>query len=147
MASTFYSVEVARGDVPRAVTPGVYSVFGTYELAAALVINDVVQMVKVPLGARVLSVTLFTDDLDTNTTPAIVLDVGDDGVTDRFIDGAICGQAGGMAFSLEGSYKNAAGFGYTYTANNTIDVLVQVAPATGAATGTISVIVMLSIDN
>ena len=40
MSSTFYSVEVTRGDVPRAVTPGVYSVYGHYTLAGTSLIIE-----------------------------------------------------------------------------------------------------------
>ena len=68
MASLFYSVEVTRGDTPRACTPGVYSVYGHYTLAGtSLVINDVIQMVSVPLGARVIDVILDIDDVDTGS--------------------------------------------------------------------------------
>ena len=111
---------------------------GTYEITAALALNDVIEMVKVPENATVTRVILGTDDLDTGGSPAIVLDVGDDGDTDRFVDGATVGQAGGIT-----DYSNMAmtGFGYTYTADNTIDVLVQVAPATGATTGTVTLVV------
>lgn len=112
------------------------TVFGTYTLSAALALNDVIQMVKVPLGAKIVGMTLAVTDLDTGGSPAIVLDVGDDGDTDRFIDGSTIGQAGGATNDILFS-----GYGYTYTADNTIDVLVQVAPATGATSGTIKLAV------
>jgi hypothetical protein len=117
-------------------------VVAEYEITAALALNDVVQMVKVPAGAIVSNVVLATDDLDTNGTPAIVLDVGDGGDTDRYIDGSTVGQAGGITDS---SNLAIDGIGYTYSVEDTIDVLVQVAPATGATSGTIKLIVYYTI--
>ena len=117
-------------------------VVAEYEITAALALNDVVQMVKVPAGAIVSNVVLATDDLDTDGTPAIVLDVGDGGDTDRYIDGSTVGQAGGITDS---SNLAIDGIGYTYSVEDTIDVLVQVAPATGATSGTIKLIVSYTI--
>lgn len=103
-------------------------VFASYTFAAAPAVNDVVEMVPVPAGATITGITVGATDLDTNGSPAIVLDVGDGSDVDRFIDGATVGQAGGSssAFAVNG-------FGYTYSANDTIDVLVATGPATGAA--------------
>ena len=134
MASTFKSNLVKSN---RRAGVGVGSqeivIFATYSVTAALVVNDVIQMVPVPAGATITGVTLGSTDLDTGGSAAIVLDVGDGGGTDRFIDGATVGQAGGSTATLA-----VAGFGYTYAAADTIDVLVQVAPTTGATSGTIS---------
>lgn len=118
-------------------------VFSTYELTAALAANDVIEMVRVPRGAVVTGVVLSTDDLDTNGTPTIVLDVGDGSDTDRFIDGATVGQAGG---TTDASNLAIAGIGYEYSAEDTIDVLVQAGPATGATSGTISLVVYYTLD-
>lgn len=52
MASTLTSSQVAAGIQPRYEHGGVtITVKAKYTLTAALVINDVIQMVKVPLGA------------------------------------------------------------------------------------------------
>ena len=108
-----------------------HTAYATYEIGAALVVNDVIQMLKVPANARITGCVLKTDDLDTDGTPAIVLDVGDTGDTDRLIDGATVGQAGGTSSALVSS----TGQFYQYTAETMISVLVQVAPATGATSG------------
>lgn len=113
------------------------SVYKEYTFLAAPALNDVVQMVKVPSGAIVTNVVLGADDLDTNGTPLIVLDVGDGSDTDRFIDGATSAQAGGTSAALAGT---AGSFGYQYSADDTVDILVQVAPATGAV-GTVRLLV------
>lgn len=102
-------------------------VFASYTFASAPAVNDVVEMVSVPAGATITGITLGSTDMDTNVTPTLVLDVGDGDDTDRFIDGATIGQAGGASSAFA-----VAGFGYTYTANDTIDVLIQAGPATGA---------------
>ena len=138
--ATFTADEALSTEQPKTggLAGNCKTVVGTYEITAALALNDVIQMVHVPDGATVVSTVLGTDDLDTNGSPTIVLDVGDDGDTDRFVDGATVGQAGGIT---DTSDMAMTGFGYTYTADNTIDVLVQAAPATGATSGTITLAV------
>lgn len=110
-----------------------------YTLTAALALNDVIQMIPVAAGERVVDLQLISEDLDTNGTPAIVLDVGDGDDTDRYIDGSTIGQTGGMARLGQGVATDAAAIAINrlYAAADTIDVLVQAAPATGATTGTI----------
>lgn len=116
---------------------GLTSVHGTYEITAntQTQLADVFQMVKVPKGARIVNVILGTDDIDTGT--ALVLDVGDGTVTDRFIDGATIGQTGGVAYLNE-----VDGIGYVYTADDTIDVICQVAAQTPVTSGTINLTVV-----
>ena len=116
--------------------------YATYEVSTAeLQLADVIQMVPVASGAIILEVILAVDDLDTATSQAVVLDVGDGSDTDRFIDGSTAGQGGGVT-----RLNSAAGLMYKYTADDTIDVLVQVAPGTAAA-GTISLAVCMSFAN
>jgi len=141
MASTYTSASVAS-TVPYREHLGLSYVHATYELTAALVINDVIQMVKIPAGATVHEVQLSCDDLDTSGTPACVLAVGDGSDVDRFITASDIGQAGGFA-----RMNNIAGVGYEYTADDTIDVKVTTAPATSAETGTINLFVLYSTGN
>lgn len=145
MASTFKSVEVTRGDF-RYNEKGVYALYGTYEFAAALVINDVIQMVNIKSGTKVLHVMLFVDALDSGTS--VILDVGDDGDTNRFIKDAVIGRssAAGQVDSLATTYGNSDGFAYEYTANNTIDVKVQAAPGSGTSSGTITLVALVASD-
>lgn len=114
-----------------------YTAYSSYSVTAALALNDVIEMLRVPAGARITRVTLKASDLDTGGSPAIVLDVGDTGDTDRLIDGATIGQAGGTSTSLVSS----TGQFYKYTTETVISVLVQAAPATGATTGTVELAV------
>jgi hypothetical protein len=147
MATTYKSTQVTQGDVPRAVTPGVYNSYGHYTITGSLlVINDVIQMVKVPIGARVLSIDLYTTDLDSGATPAVTLAIGDGSTTARFITASTVGQAGGYIRFPSDSATTAAGVGYQYTVNDTIDILVVAAPQTTATTFSFKMNVLFSID-
>ena len=136
MASTLTAAKVASTVQSRGGV-GLTSVHGTYELAAALVVNDVIQMVKIPKGARIVDAILGTDDLDSGGSPAIILAVGDGTTADRFITGSTVAQAGGVT-----RLSQVDGIGYVYTAEDTIDVKVTTAPATGATSGTINLTVV-----
>lgn len=135
MAETFTTSKVATTVMARGGI-GVQSVHGTYELTKALVVNDVIQMVKIPKGARIIDTILAADDLDTGS-PAIVLTVGDGTTADRFITASTVAQGSGVA-----RLGQVDGLGYVYTAEDTIDVKVTTAPATGTATGTIALTVL-----
>lgn len=109
--------------------------YASFEASTALALNDVIQAVDVFSGETVHDVIIKTDDLDTGTT--IVLDVGDGSDTDYYIDGSTVGQAGGT------DEKDANVAPKEYSADDTIDILVQAAP-TGGGTGTIEVWVYVS---
>jgi hypothetical protein len=143
MASTLTAAKVASTVQAKETNQNLVAVVSTYELAAALVVNDVIQMVKVPLGAQIVNVLLATDDIDSGGSPAIVLAVGDGTTADRYIKGSAIGQTGGVAKLGDGvtAATAADSLGYVYTADDTIDVKVTTAPATGTTTGTITLIV------
>lgn len=148
--TTYYSdlCTSANGIQTKYSVNGTVSVIGTYTVAAALVQGDVFKMVPVPKGATVIGGWLKTTDLDTGS-PALVLDVGTDDVgvpagtadPDAFIDGATVGQAGGYA-----AFNAAAGAGFVFAADGTVDVLVATGPGTGATSGTIKVCVQYTMD-
>ncbi|WP_025899053.1 hypothetical protein [Sneathiella glossodoripedis] len=70
MASTFTSTAAAAtAPVYQPMGDGVACAKATYELTAALVVDDIIQMVRLPKNAVVLDVVLVTDDLDSNGTP------------------------------------------------------------------------------
>jgi len=81
----------ARGGV------GLQSVSAVVEVSDALAAGDFVRFFRLPKGAVVLETFLDSTDLDTDGTPAIVLDLGTDETSsaDIFIDGSTIGQAGG----------------------------------------------------
>ena len=132
MATTYYSPDCRTGNnvIPRAGI-GLCSVSGAFNIATAgegggttLVIDDVIQMVKIPAGATVLDMILDCADIDAATD--LLLSVGDADSLTRFISSSTVGQAGGIVrLSVPGGSQ------YAYTADDTIDVSV-----TAAATGT-----------
>jgi len=115
-----------------------------------LVVNDVYQALNVYAGETLHAVRIKSTDIDTGGSPAIVLDVGygnSDSATastsDDIIDGSTIGQGAGSTIASVWSADDDAGTAFAegpldFTADDTIDIHVQVAPATGAA-GTITV--------
>lgn len=114
---------------------------GVYDLTAALVVNDTIDMCKLPAGMVVDDLIVSTDDLDTGGSPAVVLDIGlydDVGATSSqtaFITGTTIGQAGGVARLTNAAGRKIAPVDY----DRYIRVKVTTAPATGAASGKIKV--------
>jgi hypothetical protein len=110
-----------------------------YTLTAALAENDIIEMIPVAPGERVVDLILVSEDLDTHVSPTITFDVGDGDDVDRYIDGSTIGQTGGVARMGSGVASDAAAIAINklYTAADTIDVKVSAAVATGATTGTI----------
>jgi hypothetical protein len=79
-----------------------------YSLPTAPSEDDIIEMGVIPAGCRVVDVILDADDLDTDASPAIALDVGimsgDPGVDDdartcgaEFFSASAVAQAGGVA--------------------------------------------------
>lgn len=114
----------------------------TYAVLAALVINDVIQSPPLPKGAVVFDVMIIVSDLDTNGAPAITLDVGYGTDPDYFIAASTIGQTGGVARTS----AVTAATPLVLTQNDTIDVLVKAAPATGVA-GTITMAIQYVMQN
>lgn len=144
MASTFTSDQAASSHSTKDNMPGTNTVIGRLTTTVAPVINDIFQMVKVPKGARVTEMVLSVTDADTNVGPAIVLDVGDGGDPNRFIASSAIGQTGGTV--RLGSGITTLTHGFTYLVDDTIDILVQVAPATGVAAVTFELAVTYVTD-
>lgn len=156
MATTYVATKAGAGVQPHDFKPGSNWITSTFDIAATLdatngggaggaafVINDVVQMLKVPKGARVLEAILTVTDLDTST--GIVVAVGDGLVADRYISGQTTGQAGGTVRLGAGIATNTAA--YTYLTDDTIDVKVTTAATgTAAVTGTITLTVGFTTD-
>ncbi len=117
----------------------------SYELTKALVINDVIEMIPVYKDERVIDLRIIVDDLDTGGTPLIVFDVGDGVDVDRYIDGSILARTGGSAEYGSGitGAAPALALDFAYPADDTIDVIFGAAPATGATTGTVTVIAQI----
>lgn len=134
MASTFVADKAAAGVQPKAGID-LCVAYGTYEIAAALVANDVIKLCKIPAGATALDVVVGADDLDSATT--LVLDVGDTGDAERFIANSDLGQSAGIA-----RMAVMKGFLHKYASDDYLCVKVSTAPGSGATSGTISGYIM-----
>ncbi len=108
----------------------------TYSITAALAANDIIQSPVIQAGSVVTDVMVVVSDLDTNGTPTITLDVGYGDDPDYFIAASTVGQAGGVARA-----SAVTALPLVLAANDTIDVTVKAGPATGATTGTVTIIV------
>lgn len=145
MATTYSSSKVAA-TVPARAGIDITAAYMTYEASVALVLDDIVQLVKVPLGATVLEIVLSVDDMDGGS--ALVLDVGDGNDDDRYILGSTIGQGGGtvrLGSGITGATA-AAALNYAYTAEDTIDLHVDTAPAS-VGTGTIAIAVIYTMNS
>lgn len=119
--------------------------YGTYELGSAPSAADVIEMCKVPAGAVILGGFLRAEDLDSNATETIELDVGTAADPDALLNsGVLNGDAvtnhlpeGGILIPFQGTLANAP---LSVTAETIIQVTVTAAAATFAA-GTITVCV------
>jgi hypothetical protein len=112
---------------------------GSYLLSAPLEEGQVIPMVAVPSGARILDVTLSADDLD--NAEELVLHVGDGQMGDRYIKDTTVAQGGGVA-----RLSSQIGHGYRYKEGDTVDITVATASTAGRAAGLLRVCVMFVID-
>jgi len=112
---------------------------GSYLLSSPLQGGQIIPMVAVPGGARILDVVLSSDDLDNGA--GLALHVGDGQMGNRYLAASSVAQEGGLA-----RMSNQIGHGYRYKESDTIDVTVATAPASGRAAGLLRLSVMFVID-
>jgi len=145
MATEFQAAQA--GDGFPSITPDgandVTPIYGEYEISAALVINDTIDLVKLPAQCVGLDFTLMSDDLDT-AGPTIVLkvDVYDsvlDAIAATVIAANTVAQAGGVARMDTVQMPQLAPVDY----DRYLRVTVSTAPTTGATTGTIAGVLLL----
>ena len=137
--------------------------YGTYEVAANVEDGDIFEMCKVPGGATIVGGYFYADEMDTNATETLDLDVGwaanggsgtydsadPDGLGnlgvltgDAFAAGNVSPIVG-LMYPLSGHFAN--GDLPTFTKETTIQVEANAAAATFAA-GAISVVVFYVCD-
>ena len=73
--------------------------YGECAFSGTITTADTATICNLPLGAIVLGATIEADDLDTNGTPTITLNVGDSGSATRYFSGSTVAQAGTVAVS------------------------------------------------
>ena len=146
MASTFQSAK-AKAGIPARTGLGICSVSGSYTFLAALVDEDVIEMVKIPAGATILDWLLDIPATGLDTGTAIVFDLGDGASTGRFATGCVQGRSSAGALVRPGSTGSVVGATqYQYTAEDTIDFHVTTAPTTGVAEGILKLTVFYTMD-
>lgn len=126
--------------------------YGTIEVTANPVASDVYQMCRVPAGATVLGGRIYSDDIDTNATETLDLDVGwaangtDAADPDGFGNLGVLGTDTVAGIKPEGGYNYAFGGVLvtdgpkTFAAETVVQVTCVATAATFAA-GTLSVVV------
>ena len=96
--ATYISTQVSSGLVRGNWRGADFTVYGEVTPTSAAA-GDIYQLVRVPNGYSIESVILDCDQLDSNATPTIVLDVGDATTAGKFIIGATNAKAGGIQTS------------------------------------------------
>lgn len=104
----------------------VKAVYFSVTASAALTTSDTLNFGYVPENFRVLGGFLEADDLDTNVTPTLTLNIGDADDADRLFAASTVGQAGTATNDVA-----VAGLGHKYESKT----LITGAPAANAATG------------
>jgi len=141
--------DYATGVRPMPVAKGseILSVRMEYSLAAALALNDVIEMGLLPEDHVPVDWDVDTDDLDTNGAPAIAFDVGilnagktavstaaaDGGA--KWAAGLTTAQAGGLVRAAATAHKRVTP---SPTSRRSVGLVIGTGPATGAATGKIA---------
>lgn len=110
---------------------GLSSTSETYSLTGALTLGQTPIQITAKKGFTLFGYELESDDLDTNASPLVRLELGDGNDTNRFLSASTIGTSGGTAEDTLDSL-------YRYSVDDTIDLRVSVAPATGATTGDIT---------
>lgn len=101
--------------------------YGEVAFSGTITTADVATVLNLPVGAIVWGVTIEADDLDTNATPTITLNVGDAGNASRYIGGSTAAQTGATGVAT-------AATGIFYVVTGTNDTAVRVAVAANSAT-------------
>lgn len=154
---TAFNARQAKGGIGHRRVTSLFTI-GT-DNSATLANSDVLQMVKIPAGAKILDMKLACTDLDTGAN-TITLDIGDGDDVDRFFDGSTLGQAGGgfaattlvsnVDQSILGANISAANFfanpcNKLFTVADTIDITILTV-GTMATTGYIQLDVEYTFD-
>ena len=153
MANTYKSAQVQSARVRGNWRGADFTEYGTIAATEAA-LGDVFELVQIPNGYAIESVILDCDQLDSNATPTLALEVGDATTPARFITGSTVGHAGGVQYS---NVAGATGYQYTvgtnngqFSGGNAGATVIQVQVTTAAATfkaGSIRLAVRLFLPN
>jgi hypothetical protein len=135
--ATFTSDMVAGNQSFKPFPSGAVGVrYAKINITAAVNAADVYKMVDIFAGETLHDIKIKSSDLDTGT--GLVWGVGDGGDTDKYIAASTIGQAGGV------DHSDANLAPVTYSADDTIDIICEVAPAGDVASGTLEMWIYVS---
>jgi len=102
----------------------------SYAITTAMIdnANDELELCWVPAGAVITGIEFRCTDMDSNGSPTLKWDVGDDSDEDRLIAATTVGQSASTTATLE-----ATGFGYKYSTATKIKAYVNTAATTAVA--------------
>lgn len=137
--ATLTSSRVAEGISPRGLRVGMVTDVATYTVGSSLSTGDVIQMLKVPRGAT--PVYVAAKSTGGGSTGAGSVNVGDGVATGRYITGYV------VSASAVLQPINSQTFApYTYSVDDTIDLLVSVSSQSAPNSGTLMLMAVFSMD-
>ena len=104
------------------------TIYSEFVLTQAIT-ADIIKMIPIPNGARMLDWTLGSDDVDSNGAPTVALSLGDSGSSTRYVSSSTIGQTG--AAPVNAMLKT--GYGNLYAADDFIAITITTGSATFAA--------------
>lgn len=113
MATTYKSSQVTSSLVRGNWRGADFTVFGICAAGSAA-LGDVYQLVQIPNGYTIMDMLLDVDQLDSNGSPTVVLEVGDSVSASRFYSGATVAKTGGIAVP---TVPGTIGYSYTVGGN------------------------------
>lgn len=135
--ATFTSDMVAGNQSFKPFPSGAVGVrYAKINITAAVNAGDIYKMVDIFAGETLHDVKIKSSDLDTGS--GLVWGVGDGSDTDKYIAASNIGQAGGV------DHADADLAPVTYSADDTIDIICEVAPAGDVASGTLEMWIYVS---
>jgi hypothetical protein len=148
--ATYTSAQVASGQIPINERGASFIVFGSIALTTALANNDVVQLVAVPNGYKVLNVTLDVDPLDSNASPTLTGTVGDATTANKYTALTAANLKAGGVFVNNQAGSTGVVYAPASSGGNAGGTLIQFKATANPATwqnGIMRLAVELQIDN
>ena len=145
--ATLVGSQAESGVQPRAIHAGVNSVYGDYDLAATLGVGDVIQLCKIPDGARITGYTLQTTEA---LGTSVELNLGTRTDPDLLVASATC--AASQVIGPDSAFAAVGGIGSVLdrsdadTVKYTMIEVVAAAAAGATSTGNVAVTINYTLD-
>jgi len=148
--ATYTSSQVSGGQIPINERGASFIVFGSIALTTALANNDIVQLVQVPNGYKVLNVTIDVDPLDSNASPTLTGTVGDGSSAGRYITLTAAQLKSGVVLPNNVTGSTGTVYAPATSGGNAGGTIIQFKATANPATwvnGTMRLAVELQVDN